>query len=267
MCHATTTQKRIFQEMKRFTLILMLPILLMPFSFGQANALSDKLSAVFSKAAKVFPSDSASLYRFYYKWFPAKNSTEIQKQIKRLEALLTKNSVDRYYLVERNLKLLLTKIVNSKSISKSETKSFITLYSDYDYFSGEALFSHLLSNEDNYNLVWPSMEILAKESPKDTLYISALINLDNHISTNVELAESMPAFIIKAIYNNPEGFLDIYSVRSYAMRKELSKYISAEDETEQDLLVVFNDISIKSINEKHRKAAVELIQNISKSSN
>jgi hypothetical protein len=237
---------------------------MIPYSFGQANELPDELSEVFSKVVKAFPSDSASLCTFYYKWFLAKDSTEKQKQINRLEALLTKNSLDRYYSVERNLIPLLVDIVNSRSASKLKTKSFVSLYSDFDYFSGEALFSHLLSNEDNYNLVWQSLEILVQESKKDTFYISALINLDNHIRTNVELAEAMTEFIIKAIYSNPEGFLDIYTMNNYEMRKKLSKYILQVDETEYDLPSIFMDISKNSTNEKYRNASVELIQNINK---
>jgi hypothetical protein len=251
--------------MKRLTLFIVSLINLIVFSYGQTIDFSKELSNVFSKAIKAFPSDSASLYNFYYVWLPKKNSSEQQKQINRLEQLLTKSSLDRYYNVEKNLKPLLTKIVSTKSITISQAKSFVLLYSDYDYFSGEAMFSQLLTNEDNYNLVWKSLQILAQESHKDTCYISALLNLNNNIKTNAELAEAMPGFIIKAIHNNPEGFLDMYSEWNCDMREGLSYYILLYGD--ENLVLIFKDISKNSTSEKYRNDAKELLQYVMNNKN
>ena len=133
---------------------------------------------------------------------------------------------------------------------------------DYDYFTGEALFYNFLSNNENNELVWRSMQFLAQESPKDTCYIAALINLDNKIRTNVELAESMSDFVVKAILNNLNGFLDIYVERNYNMRTDLLKYISRYDTPNNDLISIFKSISKNSVNEKYRMAANVLLQNI-----
>ena len=103
-------------------------------------------------------------------------------------------SVERYKDVENNLKPLITKIVNTGIITKSKSDSLVILYSDYDYFSGESLLYHLLTNNENYDLVWQSFKIMVKESHKDTTSISGLINLDKNITTNVELAEKIHDF-------------------------------------------------------------------------
>ena len=124
------------------------------------------LSKVFIKAVKFFPNDSASLYRFYFKWNSTKNQEKINKQIKRLEGLITKESIERYRSIENNLKPLMIEIVNSNTVSKSQSDRLVKLYSDYDYFSSESLFSQLLTNDDNYKLVWQSFKIMAKESSK-----------------------------------------------------------------------------------------------------
>ena len=91
------------------------------------------LSESFTKAVKCFPNDSASLYRFYFKWNSTTDQEKIDKQIKRLEKLTSKELVDRYRNIENNLKPLMTRIVNSKTISQSQSDSLVTLYSDYDY--------------------------------------------------------------------------------------------------------------------------------------
>ena len=220
------------------------------------------LSSVFLKAIKVFPDDSASLYRFYYIWNSTKDTCKLEKQIKRLEALTSNESIDRYNKVAKNLKPLLIRIVKANSANKSQADSLEILYSEYDYFSGEALFSQLLTEDDNYNLVWRSFQIMTKESQNDTCYISTLISLNDQISTNVELAEAMPSFIAKAIQNNPIGFLEMYNKRKGDQRTNFSKYISEYEEPDIKLIEIFTDISEKSKNGNYRNLATDLLQRI-----
>ena len=113
-------------------------------------------SKIFRKAIKYFPNDSASLHQFYYEWFLARDDKELNRQIERLEKLTSNESVERYNDISNNLKPLLIRIVKTNSINKSQADSLITFYSDYDNFSGEALFSSLLTNDENYSLVWKS---------------------------------------------------------------------------------------------------------------
>jgi hypothetical protein len=195
-----------------------------------------KLSDIFLVAVKTFPNDSASLYRFYYEWFPAKDNEELNKQIERLKKLTSKESVERYNKVNNELKPLLIKIIKTNSITQSQADSIVTLYSDYDYFSGESLFSQLLTNDDNYDLVGKSLQIIAKESNKDTCYISALIKLNKNIRTNAELAESMPDFIVNAIQNNPNGFLEMFKQRQGDQKTDFANYISRYDEPDKKLI-------------------------------
>lgn len=221
-----------------------------------------KLSDVFHNAVKVFPDDSASLYNFYYEWFPAKKPEKIKEQIVRLQTLTTKESINRYNKVVKKLKPLLIQITKTDSISKSQAYSLVILYSDYDHFSGEALFSQLLTEDDNYNLVWKSFRIMAKESQKDTCYISALISLSNHIRTNVELSEAMPEFVVKAIRNNPTGFLEMYGAGKNEQRIELAKYIAKYDEPDKKLVEIYTDISNNSKNRKYKELAKDLLLKI-----
>ena len=182
-------------------------------TLGSEYTDSTELMKIFSQAVRIFPSDSASLYWFYFKAFPAKTQEKIQKQIDRIESLLTKQSVERYKKIENDLKPLLTEIVEKKTLSCSQAENLVILYSDYDNFRGESLLSNLLVENDNYLLVWESFRIIARESNKDTCYISALIELDKNIRTNAELSEAMTDFIITSIKNNPKGFLDMFSNR------------------------------------------------------
>lgn len=217
------------------------------------------LSEAFAKAVECFPNDSASLYRFYFIWNSPTDQEKIDKQIKRLEKLTSKESIERYRSVEKKLKPLMTSIVNSKTISQSQSDSLITLYSEYDYFSGESLFSQLLNNDDNYNLVWQSFRIMANESSKDTCFISGLIKLDKNIRTNVELAEAMGDFVVSSIQNNPLGFLDMYDIRKAENRLDFANYITVWDDPDKELIEKFTEISQKSSDEHYRKLAIELI--------
>src|SRR5918993_1563339 len=209
----------------------------------------DELSDLFLKAVKAFPEDSASLYNFYFKSHPAQDEEKLNRQIARLRALSFTESIYKYNSVHKHLKPLLVKIVDANTISKSQLDSLMILYSDYDYFSGEALFSKLFTGDDNYNLVWRSFEIITKESKKDTCYLSALTTLDTHITTNVELAEAMPDFIVQAIQNNPKGFLEMYGTRRPELRPDFANYISVYDEPDKKLVEIYTDISNNSEND------------------
>ncbi len=222
--------------------------------------LKSALPGLFLKAIKAFPNDSLSLYRFYFKSNPAKDQETLKKQIKRLEALTSKESIEKYRRIEKNLKPLMTKIVNSESISKSQSDSLVLLYSDYDYFSGESLFSQLLTNDENYKLVWQSFRIMVKESIKDTCFISGLIILENNIRTNAELSEAMGDFVVKAIRNNPTGFLDMYSQRQAGQRTNFANYIAVWDEPDKELIDKYSEISKNSTNKNYRQLATELIE-------
>ena len=221
---------------------------------------SDKLLKVFSEAVKTFPNDSASLYRFYFKTFPAKTPEKVQKHTDRLSALLTNEFIKRYENVENNLKPLLIEIIEKKTLSCKQAENLVILYSDYDYYTGEALFSQILSGDENYSLVWESFKIVYKESPKDTCYIAALIELDKNIRTNAELAQAMIGFIIRAVKNNPTGFLDMYSERTTEAQAKFANYISYYDVVDEELFSTFTEMSKNEKNEKYRQAANELLQ-------
>lgn len=217
------------------------------------------LMEIFTKAVQCFPNDSASLYRFYFKWNLTQDKEKIYNQIKRLEKLTSNESVGRYKAIENNLKPLLTNIVNSNTITKLQSDSLVTLYSDFDYFSGESLFSQLLKDEDNYNLVWQSFRIMARESRKDTCFIAGLIKLENNIRTNAELAEAMRDFVVTSIQNNPTGFLDMYSLRKDGNRSDFANYIAAWEDPDKELIDKFTEISERSTDENYKKLATELI--------
>jgi len=217
------------------------------------------LTEVFTKAVKCFPNDSSSLRRFYLKWNATQDQDKIAKQIKRLEKLTSEKSVEKYRSVENNLRPLMTQIVNSKTITKSQADRLVLLYSDYDYFSGESLFSKLLTNNENYDLVWESFQIMVNESKKDTCFISGLIKLDKNIRTNAELGEAMQDFTVKAVRNNPIGFLEMYNQRNDEQRTDFANYIAIWDSPDKELMEKFSEISVNSTDENYKKLATELI--------
>ncbi len=219
-----------------------------------------ELSKSFAKAVKCFPNDSASLYRFYFKRNSTTDQEKINNQIKRLKKLTSKESVIRYKSIENNLIPLMTRIVNSKTIIQAQSDSLVTLYSDYDYFSGESLFSRLLTNDENYTLVWESFRIMVKESKTDTCFISGLIQLDKNIRTNTELGEKMQDFTVQAIRNNPIGFLEMYKQRNEEQRAEFANYIAIWDSPDKELIRKFQEISGKSTDENYKELATELIR-------
>ena len=92
------------------------------------------------------------LYQFYYKIFKAKDDAKKQKQIDRIESLISEKSLNRYHQVEKYLVPLLTRIVRDRHVDKSQIDSVVVLYSDYDHFSGSSLFSQLLSEESSTRL-------------------------------------------------------------------------------------------------------------------
>ena len=233
-------------------------IILQPDTF---EAVSDYgLSEVFAKAVESFPNDSASLYRFYFKWNSTKDPEKIYQQKKRLEKLTSKKSVERYRSIQNNLKPLMTEIVNSNTLSKSQSDSLVKLYSDYDYFSGESLFSQLLTNDENYNLVWKSFKIMVQESSRDTCFISGLIKLDRNIRTNVELAEAIQDYKVQAIRNNPLGFLEMYGHRQGKQKINFANNITIGDDVDKELIDKFSEISENSTNKSYRQLATELIE-------
>ena len=218
-----------------------------------------EISDAFAKAVECFPNDSASLYRFYFKWNSTTDKEKLDKQSKRLQRLTSKESVLRYRSVEDNLKPLMTRIVSANSISQSQSDSLVILYSDYDYFSGESLFSKLLTNNDNYDLVWESFRIMVKESKTDTCFISGLIQLDKNIRTNAELAQAMQDFTVQAVRNNPIGFLEMYGQRNDEQRTNFANYIAIWDSPDKELIKKYSEISEKSTDENYKKLAAELI--------
>lgn len=172
----------------------------------------------------------------------------------------SEESIDQYYNTEKYLRGLLVDIVEANSISESQVDSLVTLYCGFDEFRGNGLLTTLFIENDNCDLVWNSFKSIAKKSPEDTCYISALINLDNCIRTNVELAEAMPSFIIDAIKINPYGFLDMISVRSEVCKSKLSEYTLYYDTPDKDLIRIFEEISSSSDNNKYQDLASELIK-------
>ena len=227
---------------------------------NEETILNSELADVFEKAVHVFPDDSASLYRFYFLRNSTNDKDNIKNKIERIENLISNESIEKYRNIETNLKPLMSRIINSKTISNSQSDSLVTLYSDYDYFSGESLFSYLLTNDENYDLVWSSFRIMAQESRKDTCLISGLITLDNNIRTNAELAEAMQDFTVQAIRNNPIGFLDMYNLRDEKQRNILASYIAIWDTPDKELIETYTEISKSSDNDTYKKLATELIE-------
>ncbi len=225
----------------------------------EKNIDSIRLSELFTKAVECFPNDSASLYKLYFKGNLPTDQEKLHKQIKRLRKLISKESVNRYRSIENNLIPLMTRIVNSQTIIRLQSDSLVMLYSDYDYFFGESLFSNFLSYEENYTLVCESFRIMVEESKRDTCFISGLIQLDENIRTNVELGEMMTDFIVQAIRNNPIGFLEMYKVRNEEQRGDFANYIAVWDSPDKELIEKYSEIAEKSTNANYKELATELI--------
>ena len=214
---------------------------------------------VLSRAIEQFPNDSVSLYRFYSRIYDKK---KVESQIQRIENLLADEFIHNYNLVNKHLRLILENTVSNNLMTCDQADSIAQLYSFYDNCQGGSMCSQVLTGNDNYDLVWKSFKIMSKESKKDTCFISALIYLDDHIRTNVELAEVMPKFIVESIKNNTEGFLDMYFRRNSETQNSYWRYVSYYDQPDSTLMSTLNDISTYSNNETHRTAATEILQNI-----
>lgn len=222
-----------------------------------------ELYNVFKNAVLCFPNDSSSLYRFYFERYLTNDKDKINEQISRLKKLTSQESVEGYKFIESNLKPLMIKIVNSDTITKIQSDTFVKLYSVYDSLISEALFSKLLTNEEDYSLVWKTIKIMVRESSKDAFFISSLIELDKAVMTNVELAEAITEFNIEAIQNNPEAFLEICKRSQVNKKQEYYDYI-IELCSDNNLYNAFVNVSKKSGNNVYRKLANDLLGKIEK---
>ena len=252
---STTYFSRLY---KRFLIIIVIIITVQSDLFCQKNG-TDEFTEVLYKAIKAFPSDSLSLMS-YSKAVVDSDSNKKQAYIEIINSFLSENFKQLYHDVENNLKPLLKEIVSNNTINTFQLVNLVTLYCDYDYYRGRALFSQLFSNDENYNLVWKSFHIISNESKNDTTYISALIKLSNKIRTNVELAEALPFFVIESVQNNPEGFMDMCLARKEDVRDEFTNRIMGYASNE--LIAVFADISENSTNNNYKKVSKDIIKNV-----
>jgi len=222
--------------------------------------LISELSEVFAQVVQMYPKDSGSLYRFYYKWNSTEDSAKLERQIKRLNNLTSDKSKARYRSVEKNLKPLMNQIITANNISSSQSDHFTQLYLGYDYFAGESLFSQLFKDDENYTLVWKTIELMVEGSKRDTTLISNLIELNNNISTNAELGEKMQHYKIEAIKNNPLGFLEMYGQRKGDHRIKYADNITVWGDPDKRLIQIYTKISNSSPNDNHRQFSLELLE-------
>ena len=148
--------------MKQSIILILVTVLTISLSCGQEGSKPEDLSSTFTKLVKTYPADSSSLYRFYFKWNPAKNSSDRRKQIERMNKLLSSETQSRYNEVIRNLKPLMKNAVETNFINITETNKFVELYSAFDELSAESLFNSYLKDDENYTLVWETMKIISK---------------------------------------------------------------------------------------------------------
>jgi hypothetical protein len=211
------------------------------------------------EAMRVYPSDSTLLRSFYIKQMKSEPN---ERKIIRLNSLLSPETQRQYHEISKNLMPLLRRIAMTKSpakLTKREMKDLLNLYSNYDHLAGEALRHSISPTEDENKLSWKAFQRLSIASKTDTLYIYTLIELENHIRTNVELAEAMNCFVMEAIRNNPEGFLKMYVKRNHDSREYWSHYI-VYDQCHGNLLNLFSHISESSKSDTIRKAAHEVLE-------
>lgn len=236
-------------------------LLIRSHSFQEDDAKS-KLQFTFDHLAKIYIADSASLHRFYFKW---PSPRDVQKDIDRMNGLLQDSVQKQYQAVYLNLKPLLTRISIRKRLNRMEAQSLVTLYSAYDHFRGEAMCAQVLTDRDNYDLVWKSFDVLVSASKKDTFYMAALMSLSESIKTNAELGEAMPGFVWESIRNNPEGFLKMFSRREKSNRVQWMNPWTWEGLPDQSLKQVFDRISRSPGHPKLSEAAKELLKQIDES--
>lgn len=224
----------------------------------------DKLLRTFDRATQLYPSDSARLANIYFKWVKSRDERTTLKQINSLEILLSKETQATYHRVAFELRPLLTTIVNGQSISAGQGRKIVSLYSAYDHLSGEGLFVNLLHGDDNYQLVWKSFEKIAAAANKDTVFIWALVTLNDSIRTNVELAEAMPDFLMASIRNNPEGFLQMYGRRDKMARREWASFIAPYDTPDREIMTILQKLSRSAGDPKKSAYAKEIIESTNK---
>ena len=225
-------------------------------------AKTDELNLIFSKLANTFPLDSSSLRRFYLKTFPGKTTEKMQKQIDRISGMLEPQIISNYNKVANELKPLLLEIIETNEATKEQALRFANLYSIYDDFRGDALFSKLLIEDENYSLVWNSMQIMTNSSGLDTTYISSLIQLNNSIRTNAELAQKMEEFIIEAIKNNPNGFVEMYSNRTTDGKIQIADHAKMWGDPVPELVSLFEELIENSEETANKELLEELLEKI-----
>ena len=216
---------------------------------------------VLAELVALYPKDSASLYGFFTRIYDKERA---DSQIQRIKDLLSDDVVYNYNLVDQHLRGLLHRAVSNQMMTCAQADSIAEIYSIFDELSGSAMFSQALKEEDNYNLVWNSFKIMAEQSETDTCFTSTLIYMEYRIRTNVELAQVMPDFIVEAIKNNVEGYLDMYNARNSDKKYNFSRHISVYDLPDSTLTARLTDISANSKIDNYRIAATEILQNIDK---
>lgn len=226
------------------------------------GSITQEFHNLLSKALETYPNDSASLSRFFLKNFQPSSEEKIQKQNSRLASFLEEGFVAQYTEVANELKPLLVAVVQAGTISRPQLEKLVYLYSFYDAAQGSAMFSDLLSIDENYTLTWESFRIMASYN-KDTSSISGLIELDKAIRTNVELAEAMQGFIHQAILNNPEGFLEMYALRGKVEKESFAEHCKMWDTPVDEIIALFKDISSNSPIPIQRSLAKNLLEYIS----
>ena len=209
------------------------------------------------EAQRTFSSDSASLADFYLRTFPAETKEDFERQINRLENLMSTERVGSYQLVSNELKPLLIKVIETKTINPEEAIRLSKLYTLYDNLRSESLFSGLFTMDENYNLVWNSIQMIVKRTPEDTAYLRALIELNDGISANVELSEEMQTFLPEGITNNPEGFLTMFEIRPEQEKERFAIYATRWEDPIPELMTVFDSLSKTSQYDLSARALID----------
>lgn len=222
-----------------------------------------ELWSLFTSVTAEYPADSASLYDVYYRNHKAESLKEIDKQYSSLTNLLGKETKQKYDEVNSELVPLLTEISKSKSIEKGQVQRLVYLYTVYDDFRGKSLFSNLISDAQNYDLVWAAFNRMADQSPFDTTNISALITLDYKVFTNVELAEAVGEMVNRAIIFNPEGFLLMYQARDEQGKGNLAHSAMLWGDPVPEIVSVFDSLKQHTGDQTTRELASQLLDKIS----
>ncbi|MGD0584030.1 MAG: hypothetical protein ABR974_13930 [Bacteroidales bacterium] len=196
----------------------------------------------YGRAIKLFPEDSLSIHDIYFKYWRSSDSEKVY----RLDRLTSKTMIDIYNKVKNNLKPLLLTLSRSNSINLSQANEFSELYSYYDYFRGEGLFSYYLSSDKDFEPVLRVIKMISIEATKDKSFFYSLFQLRDKVSTYAGVTEAIPDFLIDAIKNNPMGFLDLFADQDSFNRIQYSKYIYNIDGQDEQLVKILKDISTKN---------------------